>query len=238
MAEAFLQLSPEDRRVALAFAADASGRAGSATLFNVGWSTGRFGSALDFAGLNSSGTVPDSAFLDFTTGLTIEAWVYVDGFGGNRNAIVKNGVYILPVHPRSFWPLREAVVDIAGRKIRRSGSTHDQMWQQVQQDCGGILTFCSDKLDEISRHFILNSLALILTEARPICGRNPKPIIQLISNAGVLCFLIGQFMGPEAPLNHSSDLHLIHPAVRLTNPRIDIGMGQTALFHQDVPSTA
>jgi hypothetical protein len=57
--------------------ADSSGRGNGGTL-NGGptWAIGRHGRALSFDGLNDMVTVADSATLDLTTGMTLEAWVY------------------------------------------------------------------------------------------------------------------------------------------------------------------
>lgn len=61
--------------------------------------TGRFGGALSFDGVNDRVTVPDSNALDLTTGMTIEAWVNATATGGWRTALLKeragNLVYAL-----------------------------------------------------------------------------------------------------------------------------------------------
>ena len=57
-------------------AGDASGTDNQGTLAGPSWtSSGRFGSALSFDGLNDRVTVPDSSSLDLTTGMTLEAWL-------------------------------------------------------------------------------------------------------------------------------------------------------------------
>ena len=56
--------------------ADSSGNGNTGTLSNAAWSTsGKFGKALSFNGNNSWVTVNDSASLDLTKGMTLEAWV-------------------------------------------------------------------------------------------------------------------------------------------------------------------
>ena len=56
--------------------ADASGSGNSGTTSNTSWSTsGRYGGALSFNGTNALVTVPDSASLDLSAGMTLEAWV-------------------------------------------------------------------------------------------------------------------------------------------------------------------
>src|SRR5262249_14410311 len=59
-----------------ATAVDSSGNGNAGTLNGASWTTaGRFGGALSFNGTTSWVTVPDSAPLDLTTGMTLEAWV-------------------------------------------------------------------------------------------------------------------------------------------------------------------
>ena len=58
-----------------------SGNGNNGTLTNATWAgaaAGRFGNALSFNGTNASVTIPDSASLDLTTGMTLEAWVQPD----------------------------------------------------------------------------------------------------------------------------------------------------------------
>jgi hypothetical protein len=55
---------------------DSSGRNNNGTLAGAAWATaGRYGAALTFNGSNARVDVPDSASLDLTTGMTLEAWV-------------------------------------------------------------------------------------------------------------------------------------------------------------------
>ena len=59
-------------------APDASGNGNNGTLTNATWAgatAGRFGNALSFNGTSAYVSVPDSASLDLTTGMTVEAWV-------------------------------------------------------------------------------------------------------------------------------------------------------------------
>jgi hypothetical protein len=67
-----------------------TGHTGSVT--GATWTTlGRFGGGLTFDGLNDWVTVNDANDLDFTTGMTLEAWVYPTASGGGswRNVIIK-----------------------------------------------------------------------------------------------------------------------------------------------------
>ena len=55
---------------------DASGNGNTGTVNDTTWSTtGKFGGALKFNGTNSLVTIPDSASLHLSTGMTLEAWV-------------------------------------------------------------------------------------------------------------------------------------------------------------------
>jgi len=57
--------------------ADSSGNANTGTISNATWTTqGKFGNALVFNGTNALVTVNNSASLQLTTGMTLEAWVY------------------------------------------------------------------------------------------------------------------------------------------------------------------
>ncbi len=60
---------------------------------------GKFGRALSFDGVDDWVTVNDSAALDLTNGMTLEAWVYPTAISGNSTVLVKentpNSVYYL-----------------------------------------------------------------------------------------------------------------------------------------------
>ena len=69
---------------------DVSGTGNTGTLSGATWSaTGRFGSALSFNGTSNLVTVPDSASLDVTSALTLEAWVRPTGAGDWRTVLLK-----------------------------------------------------------------------------------------------------------------------------------------------------
>jgi hypothetical protein len=54
---------------------DQSGNNNNGTIYGATWTTGRFGNALSFDGVDDYVSVPDSPTLDGMTELTIEAWV-------------------------------------------------------------------------------------------------------------------------------------------------------------------
>ena len=69
---------------------DRSGRGHTGTISGATWSTqGRFGSALSFDGVNDWVTIGDTAALDLTTGMTLEAWVAPSTLSGWRTALLK-----------------------------------------------------------------------------------------------------------------------------------------------------
>jgi hypothetical protein len=74
-------------------AVDASGRGHTGTVFSATWTaSGRFGGTLLFDGQNDWVTVNDTAALDLTTALTLEAWVYPTAAPtGWRNIVGKEG---------------------------------------------------------------------------------------------------------------------------------------------------
>jgi Concanavalin A-like lectin/glucanases superfamily/Bacterial Ig domain len=82
---------------------DSSGRGNAGTVAGASWAAGRFGSALSFDGVDDRVDVADSAALDLTNGMTLEAWVYPTALGSNwRTAVLKertgNLVYALYAH--------------------------------------------------------------------------------------------------------------------------------------------
>jgi hypothetical protein len=71
---------------------DRTGLGHAGTISGATWITqGRFGGALTFDGSNDWVTIADANDLDFTTGLTLEAWVYPTASGGGswRNVLIK-----------------------------------------------------------------------------------------------------------------------------------------------------
>jgi glucose/arabinose dehydrogenase len=74
-------------------AGDRSGTGNGGTLTGPAWTTtGRFGSALNFDGVDDRVVVADANSLDLTTGMTLEAWVRPTAAGGVwRSVVAKNG---------------------------------------------------------------------------------------------------------------------------------------------------
>jgi hydrogenase maturation factor HypE len=70
-------------------AADSSGRQLTGAVSGATWTTGRFGNGLAFNGVNSMVSVPHDTWLNLTTGMTLEAWVYPTDGGGWRTVLLK-----------------------------------------------------------------------------------------------------------------------------------------------------
>ena len=74
-----------------------SGRGGTGTISGATRTTsGRFGSALTFDGVNDLVTVADSAALDLTNRATLEAWVYASALGSSWRTILLKGQPVSP----------------------------------------------------------------------------------------------------------------------------------------------
>lgn len=104
---------------------DLSGNGNTGTVRGAAWTTsGRFGGALVFDGIDDSVTVPDADSLDLTTGMTVEAWAYptTQTLGVWRNVLIKEReageVYNLYANSDTMVP--------AVSTVRRSG-TFDEL---------------------------------------------------------------------------------------------------------------
>jgi chitodextrinase len=96
-------------------AADATGNGNAGTVSGATWTIGRFGTALSFDGTNDWVTVADSASLDLTAGMTVEAWVLPTALGTAwRTVVMKetsgNHVYALYANRNTQVPTGEADV--------------------------------------------------------------------------------------------------------------------------------
>jgi chitodextrinase len=95
--------------------ADESGNGNTGTIRGAAWTAGKSGGALSFDGSSSWVTVPDSAGLDLTSAMTLEAWVKPAALGTSwRTVLVKespNGLaYGLYAHDGGPGPSAHAVV--------------------------------------------------------------------------------------------------------------------------------
>jgi hypothetical protein len=107
-------------------ALDATGAGHVGSITAATWTTaGQTGGALTFNGTSARVTVADAPDLDFTTGMTLEAWVRPTALSGWRTVILKeraNGLaYSLYAHDGA--PRPAATVNLGGSDLSTPGST-------------------------------------------------------------------------------------------------------------------
>jgi hypothetical protein len=105
---------------------DRSGKGITGTLSGATWTTsGLAGLALSFDGVNDSVNVNDSASLDLTAAMTLEAWVYPTALSGWRTVVLKERsgglVYALYAHDDAPWPA--AYIRVGGQDIGVAGAS-------------------------------------------------------------------------------------------------------------------
>ena len=115
---------------------DRSGAGNAGTIAGATWvTTGRYGHALSFDGVNDWVTVSDSNSLDLATGMTLEAWVYPTALSGWRTAILKETVgglaYALYVHDNAPRPAVWANIGGADQTAIGTASLPLNVWTHV-----------------------------------------------------------------------------------------------------------
>ncbi len=115
---------------------DQSGRGNNGTVSNGTWVTGgKFNNALSFNGTNTWVTVPDSATLDLTTGMTLEAWLRPSILGSWRTAVVKeqpgNLAYGLYANTNINRPEAEVYVSGATRLVNGTSTLPIGSWSHL-----------------------------------------------------------------------------------------------------------
>jgi fibronectin type 3 domain-containing protein len=100
---------------------DLSGNANAGTLAGPTWAAGKYGSALNFDGVNDWVSIADANSLDLTTGMTLEAWVRPAALGTSwRTALFKeqpgNLVYGLYANRETGAPNAQAFVSGSARE--------------------------------------------------------------------------------------------------------------------------
>ena len=108
--------------------ADASGNGNTGTISNAGWTAGgKYGAALTFNGVNSWVTINDSASLELTKGMTLEAWVDPTSLNGWEAAVLKerpSGLcYALYTSDNSSRP-PAAYINTGANDINATGATN------------------------------------------------------------------------------------------------------------------
>ncbi|HMR73277.1 MAG TPA: PKD domain-containing protein, partial [Candidatus Saccharibacteria bacterium] len=70
---------------------DNSGQGNHGTINGATWTTGKFGTALSFDGVNDWVAISDADSLDLTTAMTLEAWIYPKNLTERRPILSKQG---------------------------------------------------------------------------------------------------------------------------------------------------
>lgn len=116
--------------------ADSSGRANTGTLGGATRTTsGKFGGALSFDGVNDWVTVADSASLDLSTRGTLEAWIAPTVTSGWRTALMKERsgglAYALYAHTPSNAPNSEVATTTAEESITATAPLALNTWTHL-----------------------------------------------------------------------------------------------------------
>ncbi len=105
---------------------DLSGNNNTGTIANATWSTaGKYGSALSFNGSNSWVTIPASSSLNFSNGMTLEAWVKATDLGSSWRAVMvkeQPGQLIYALYAHDGGPGPSGHVFVGGQDRFNSGS--------------------------------------------------------------------------------------------------------------------
>jgi hypothetical protein len=115
---------------------DQSGKGNNGTVANGTWVTGgKFNGALSFNGTSTLVTIPDSATLDLTNGMTLEAWVRPSLVTNWRTAVLKeqpgNLVYGLYANTSSDRPATEIYVGGSGRLLNGTSALPAGVWSHL-----------------------------------------------------------------------------------------------------------
>jgi glucose/arabinose dehydrogenase/chitodextrinase len=93
--------------------ADASGNGNNGTLSGAGWTSGRYSYGLTFNGSSARVNVPDSASLDLTTAMTLEAWVMPTTVTSAWRDVIYKGndnYYLMATSSRTARPVGGATI--------------------------------------------------------------------------------------------------------------------------------
>jgi hypothetical protein len=118
------------------YAVDVTGNGNHGTITNGTWRSGRYGNSLYFNGTDSWVTVKDSPKLDFTTGLTLEAWVNAaTSMTDWRTVISKEApdsvIYDLDANSDSDQPAGGVKIAGQGRVVRGGSLLYPNMWTHL-----------------------------------------------------------------------------------------------------------
>jgi hypothetical protein len=122
---------------------DGSGRGNHGTISGAAWtSAGKYGGALTFDGTNDWVTVADSASLDLTTGMTLEAWVRPTAIDGWRTVFLKerpgNLVYAIFANTGNNRPSGEIGTAGGNFDVRGTGQLPLNTWTHLAVTFDGV----------------------------------------------------------------------------------------------------
>ena len=144
-------------------AADQSGRGNTGALSNTAWVTnGKFNGALSFNGTNAWVSVADSASLDLTTGLTLEAWVRPAVTGGWRTALAKDQpgslAYGLYANSSGSFPGTEVFIG-SSRSLNGTTPLPVGTWSHVASTYDGTILRLYVNGTQVSQLLVAGSIA-------------------------------------------------------------------------------
>ena len=150
--------------------ADQSGKGNGGTLTNATWVTGgKFNKALSFNGTNAWVSVPDSATLDLTTGMTLEAWVKPSSVGGWQTAVVKeqpgNLVYGMYANTSANRSETEVYTGSATQSLVGTGALSAGIWSHLAATYDGNMLRLYVNGAQVSQ---LLTIGTILTSNSPV----------------------------------------------------------------------
>ena len=122
--------------------ADSSGRGHTGTVSGVTWvTTGRFGKALSFDGVNDLVNVADSNALDLTSAMTLEAWIRPTSATDYRSVVIKerSGGLVYSMYSSSDTPPPSGWVRIgtADYSVNGPGAIPTNTWTHIAVTFGG-----------------------------------------------------------------------------------------------------
>src|SRR5262249_18503043 len=106
--------------------ADATGHGNTGTITGASFTaSGKHAGALSFNGTSNLVTIPESSWLDLTTAMTLEAWVFPTASSGTRDVIIKEGpnVDYYNLYARDDFAVPEGNIYVGGANRVAKGTT-------------------------------------------------------------------------------------------------------------------
>ncbi|HXH12490.1 MAG TPA: LamG-like jellyroll fold domain-containing protein [Alphaproteobacteria bacterium] len=149
---------------------DLSGNGNHGTISGAAWtSSGRFGKALTFDGVNDWVTVNDAPSLDLTTGMTLAAWVYPTTNTGWRTIVIKEQsgqlIYALYSSTDSKKPSGHVFVNGKDEILRGPSQLPLNTWTHLATTYNGSVLRLYVNGVQVSSRSVSGS---ILTSTRPL----------------------------------------------------------------------